>query len=105
MASYDDGRLLDEGSNASSRREIHLLDYVRIVYRRRWLAITAFALVMAAVTVDTFTATPIYQAKVEILIEKENSNIVNFKEAYEQNQITDDYYQTQYKILQSRGLA
>ncbi len=53
----------------------------------------------------TFTATPIYEARVQILIEKENSNVVTFKEAIEQNQITDDYYQTQYKILQSRALA
>src|SRR5262249_41021242 len=42
---------------------------------------------------------------VQLLIEKENSNVVTFKEAVEQNQITDDYYQTQYKILQSRALA
>src|SRR5438105_4284335 len=105
MTSYDSGQPADGGWNVLSGREVHLLDYVRVLYRRRWLAITAFLLVVVAVTVDTFTATPIYQAKVEILIEKENSNVVNFKEAYEQNQITDDYYQTQYKILQSRGLA
>jgi len=92
------------GWNAAAPSDAHLMDYVRILHRRRWTAITAFLLVAIAVTVDTFTATPIFQAKVEILIEKENSNVVNFKEAYEQNQITDDYYQTQYKILQSRGL-
>jgi polysaccharide biosynthesis transport protein len=105
MSSIDPGQPADDGWNVLSGRDVHLLDYVRVLYRRRWLAITAFLLVVAAVTVDTFTATPIYQAKVEILIEKENSNVINFKEAYEQNQITDDYYQTQYKILQSRGLA
>src|SRR5205823_12851752 len=33
------------------------------------------------------------------------SNVVAFKEAVEQNQSTDDYYQTQYRILQSRALA
>ena len=40
-----------------------------------------------------------------MLIEKENTNVVTFKQAIEQNQTTDDYYQTQYKILQSRALA
>src|SRR4029077_8038255 len=53
----------------------------------------------------TFTATPIYSARVQILIEKEATNVVTFKEAVEQNQVADDYYQTQYKILQSRALA
>jgi capsular exopolysaccharide synthesis family protein len=103
---WSDGRDADGyGWSVSGVPEVHLMDYVRVLYRRRWTAITAFLLVTIAITVDTFTATPIYQAKTEILIEKENSNVVNFKEAYEQNQITDDYYQTQYKILQGRGLA
>src|SRR5262245_58847208 len=85
--------------------EVHLSDYIRILYKRCWPALTLFAIVVLGVSVYTFTATPIYEAKVQILIEKEASNVVAFKEAIEQNQVTDDYYQTQYKILQSRALA
>jgi succinoglycan biosynthesis transport protein ExoP len=85
--------------------EVHLLDYVKIVYKRRWMAGAAFLMFAVSVLVYTFTATPIFSARVQILIEKENTNVVSFKEAFEQNQITDDYYQTQYKILQSRDLA
>jgi succinoglycan biosynthesis transport protein ExoP len=93
------------GSNVLGDTEVHLLDYVKVLYKRRWTAITAFLVVFVSVTIYTFTATPIYEAKVQILIEKENTNVVTFKEAFEQNQIADDYYQTQYKILQSRALA
>jgi capsular exopolysaccharide synthesis family protein len=93
------------GSDILGDNEIHLLDYVRVLYKRRWAALTAFVIVVLSVSVYTFTATPIYEARVQILIEKEATNVVTFKEAYEQNQITDDYYQTQYKILQSRALA
>jgi polysaccharide biosynthesis transport protein len=93
------------GSNVLGDAEVHLLDYVKVLYKRRWMAVTAFLIVFLSVSVYTFTATPIYEARVQILIEKENSNVVTFKEAIEQNQITDDYYQTQYKILQSRALA
>jgi capsular exopolysaccharide synthesis family protein len=93
------------GSNVLGDSEVHLLDYVKVLYKRRWTAITVFLVVFVAVIVYTFTATPIFQAKTQILIEKENSNVVTFKEAIEQNQIADDYYQTQYKILQSRALA
>ena len=84
---------------------MHLSDYLRVIYKRRWPAVTAFLLVFVSVCVYTFTATPIYDARVQILIEKEASNVVTFKEAIEQNQVADDYYQTQYKILQSRALA
>src|SRR5204863_6710601 len=61
--------------------------------------------VFLGVCVYTFTAVPIFEARAQVLIEKENANVVNFKEAFEQNQITDDYYQTQYKILSSRAVA
>jgi succinoglycan biosynthesis transport protein ExoP len=92
-------------SNVLGETEVHLLDYVRVLYKRRWTALTAFAIVVLSVAVYTFTATPIFEGRVQILIEKENSNVVTFKEAVEQNQVADDYYQTQYKLLQSRVLA
>lgn len=82
-----------------------LQDCAKVLYKRRWVTITAFILVVLIVSLFTFTTTPIYRSRVEILIEKENSNVVAFKEAIEQNQLTDDYYQTQYRILQSRALA
>lgn len=85
--------------------EVHLLDYVRILHKRRWTAITAFLLVFGSVTVYTFTATPIFSARVQILIENESPNVVKFEEVYDQNKTTNDYYQTQYRVLQSRTLA
>lgn len=85
--------------------EVHLSDYLRVLYKRRRPATTVFLLVFLTTCLYTFTATPTYSAKVQILIEKEASNVVAFKEAVEQNQVTDDYYQTQYRILQSRALA
>jgi capsular exopolysaccharide synthesis family protein len=83
----------------------HLTDYVKVVYKRRWTAATVFLLVMAAVTVYTFTATPIFEARTRLLIEAENQNVVSFKEVVDQDQTKADYYQTQYNILQSRALA
>jgi polysaccharide biosynthesis transport protein len=40
-----------------------------------------------------------------MLIENEHPNVVSFKEVIEQEKATNDYYQTQYRILQSRLLA
>jgi capsular exopolysaccharide synthesis family protein len=85
--------------------EMHIIDYVKVLYKRRWTALTAFLCVVLSISVYTVTATPIYAARVQILIDKEATNVVTFKEAFEQNQVADDYYQTQYKILQSRALV
>ncbi|MEO8680209.1 MAG: Wzz/FepE/Etk N-terminal domain-containing protein, partial [Vicinamibacterales bacterium] len=84
--------------------EVHLVDYLRVLHKRRWTAITAFLIVVGSVTVYTFTATPIFSARAQILIENENPNVVKFEEVYEQNKALD-YYQTQYRLLQSRALA
>jgi succinoglycan biosynthesis transport protein ExoP len=86
-------------------QEVHLLDYVKVLYKRRWTAMTAFLLVVGGVTVYTFTATPIFEAKTRLLIEAENQHVVNFKQVVEEDQTKADYYQTQYNILQSRVLA
>jgi capsular exopolysaccharide synthesis family protein len=85
--------------------EPHLLDYVRVLHKRRWVAGTAFTVVFLLVTVYTFTATPIYEATTKLLIEADNPNIVSFKEVIDEQAAKIDYYQTQYNILQSRSLA
>src|SRR5262247_3929047 len=74
--------------------EVHLSDYLRVLYKRRWPAMTVFLIVFVSTCIITFTATPIFNARAQILIEKEATNVVTFKEAVEQNQATDDYYQT-----------
>ncbi|MGE3343044.1 MAG: GumC family protein [Vicinamibacterales bacterium] len=85
--------------------EFHITDYLRILYKRRWVAAAAFCLVFGFAAVRTFTATPVYQARVQLLIENENPNVVNFEEVLTQNQRALDYLQTQYRMLQSRALA
>src|SRR5262245_62296929 len=89
----------------SASRDVHLIDYVKVLYKRRWTAITAFVLVVGTATINTLTATPIYQARTRLLIETENPNVVSFKAVVEENQARQDYYLTQYNILQSRALA
>src|SRR5262245_24204322 len=85
--------------------ETHLIDYIKVLYKRRWTAFTAFALVTGAITVYTFTATPIYEARTRLLLEAEQQHVVNFKEVVDEDQTKADYYQTQYNVLQSRALA
>src|SRR5438477_7244463 len=72
------------GSNILVDDELHRGDYLQVLYKRRWTALTAFLIVFLSVCLYTFTATPIYEARVQILIEKENTNVVSFKEVFEQ---------------------
>src|SRR5262245_15589261 len=94
-----------ESGGRFDSRDAHLIDYVKVLYKRRWTAIMAFVLVVGTVAVNTFTATPIYQARTRLLIETENPNVVSFKAGVEENHARLDYYLTQYNILQSRALA
>jgi polysaccharide biosynthesis transport protein len=91
--------------NVTSVAETHLVDYIKVLYKRRWTAATAFVLVLASVTIYTFSLTPMFEARTRLLIETENQNVVSFKEVIEEDQTKADYYQTQYNILQSRALA
>jgi exopolysaccharide transport family protein len=92
-------------SSESVMHDTHLLEYVRVLYKRRWTAATVFVLVVLSVTVYTFTATPMYEARTRLLIETDDPNIVAFKTVIDDTQSKGDYYQTQYNILQSRALA
>ena len=96
-------RLLDARPGAVD--EIHLMDHVRTMYKRRWLGIAAFTVVFGSIVIYSFTATPIYEARTQLLIENDNPNVVSFEEVMDQNKTTADYYQTQYRLLQSRAVA
>jgi capsular exopolysaccharide synthesis family protein len=85
--------------------ETHILDYARVLYRRRWLALTVFLVVALSVIVYSFTVTPVYQARVKLLIESATPNFVDFQQVVEDRQAQATYYQTQYDILKSRALA
>ena len=86
-------------------KTIDLRDYLRIMLKRRWVIITVFAVVVLFAAIKTFTATPIYQATAQIVIEKENPNLVSIEEVMAVDSTGTDYYQTQYKIIQSRSVA
>src|SRR5687768_2032853 len=85
--------------------EMSIVHYLQMLYRRRYIAATAFLVVVMGTAVYSFTAPRLYQASARILIERDQPNVVSFEEVLQQSTVTDDYYETQYQILQSRGLA
>jgi exopolysaccharide transport family protein len=85
--------------------EIHLRDYLRVILKHRWTVITVFAVIVITVTIHSFTATPIYEASTRLVIEKENPKVVSIQEVMAVDASGTDYYQTQYKIIESRAVA
>ncbi len=81
------------------------LDYLRVLYKRRYGAAAIFLLTLLLGAVYTVTTPLVYEGSARVLIQAENPNVVSFKEVIEQDRATTDYYQTQYEILQSRRLA
>ena len=47
--------------------ERHLLDYVRVAYKRRWIALPVFLLVFAAGSFNALRETPIYRARTQLM--------------------------------------
>ncbi len=86
-------------------QEIDLRSYIRVIYKRRWIILAFFVVVVLSVAIHTFTATPIYQGTSRIVIEKENPNVVSIQEVMAVDSTGLDYYQTQYKIIESRAVA
>lgn len=82
--------------------DTHLRDYIRVLYKRRWLALSAFAAVVLGVTTWTFVQTPIYEGTVKVLIDREPPRVVNIQEVQPVDATGQDYYQTQYEIIKSR---
>ena len=90
--------------------EPHLLDYARVIVKRRHMAFAAFSVVALAAIVYSFTATPVYEGRVQLLIESDDPNVIDFKQVtgdgVNANTLSrQDYYQTQYRLLQSRSVA
>lgn len=86
-------------------RQINLYDYLRVVLKHRWTILTVFAVVFVSVIIFTFTATPIYRATARVIIEKDDPKVVSIQEVMTVDSSGLDYYQTQYKIIESRAVA
>ncbi|MCF6158841.1 MAG: DUF4388 domain-containing protein [wastewater metagenome] len=90
---------------AAHSRQVHLIDCFNIIRKHKWVVIIFFLVVVSAVTAVTFSATPVYKATAQIIIERRSlftSGMVNVAnmDPYDQN-----YHQTQYNLLMSRSLA
>jgi capsular exopolysaccharide synthesis family protein len=88
-----------------AEKEINLLDYLKVLRKRRWLILAIFLIVLTVTVVGIFTVKPVFRGTATIQIDKENPQIVDFREIFTVSAWDTDYYQTHYQILASRQLA
>ena len=109
LPSQEDQRLhpsLEVSSSLpSDEAEFNLREYWKVIVKRRWTMVACLLIVVAISAVVTFTTKPLYRSTITIQINKENAQIVDFKEVFAVNTTDMDYYQTQYKLLESRNLS
>ncbi len=83
---------------------LHLTDYIRIIYRGRWLIVVSFVVVFLAAVYYTLTTPPTYEAATTLLIESSNSmerDFFNLTAFGNQANLINN----QIEILKSRNIA
>ena len=99
------GEAADFGYPAAE--ELPFREYVRILYRRRWIILGIVALGVAAAAVRNWTTTPIYQAQATLQFDID-MNILGVDRPLlplDQRDWMREFFPTQIAILQSRDVA
>jgi polysaccharide biosynthesis transport protein len=88
-------------------KEPHLLDYFIILRKHQWLVLTFLLTVVTVVTIASFKEQPVYEAAARVEVDKENQASQMFPDSssYDTYEDTEDYIETQTKILESETLA
>jgi len=94
-------------ARTTSSRAFHPTDYLRTLYKRRWVAMPGFLLVFLSGAIGSLRTVPIYEATTPVLVEPEArrnttlDSVVNERDGW----TSDDFYPTQIRLLKSRALA
>jgi capsular exopolysaccharide synthesis family protein len=89
---------------AFQKPDVHLRDYLRVLYRRRWPALAVFVVILAAAIIRTLLVPPVYRATTRILIEKTQAQNLGANSSM-YNYWDPDFYSTQVQIIRSAATA
>ncbi len=89
--------------------EIDLLEYWQIAWKRKWIILSAVAILVSLAALLSFTATPLYRATATLLLEEPSSNRLTIQDLLNSQGVgfaeSGSYRNTQLRILQSRTIA
>lgn len=87
---------------------IHILDYWKIILKRKWLIILCFSATLLTAFLYTMRETPMFRATTTLMLETDTPSILPYQNMMEMGNymyISPEYIQTQCSILQSKSLA
>ncbi|MEW6571041.1 MAG: polysaccharide biosynthesis tyrosine autokinase [Nitrospirota bacterium] len=85
-------------------REIHLRDYLKVIYKRKYTVYTFFAIVFIIVLIGTLSSSPMYKASTKVLIEKVEPYNLSMMYPYYMP-YDPEFYETQYQLIRSKSVA
>ncbi len=88
----------------SEEKQIGLDDYLRIIFRRKWLILSVFLCLTGSAVAFSFLMTPVYQACTTIMIEKEGG-MEDYIFTGASMMRSDSKIRNQVEIIKSRSLA
>ncbi len=86
-------------------QEVHLSHYWNIIYKRWKVALSIVLVVMLGTYLASEFAKPLYRSAIEVQIERENPNQLTVDDLFGIAASDQEFLQTQYVLLKSRGLA
>lgn len=89
---------------SSEEKQISLNDYLRIIFRRKWLILLVFLCLTGSAVAFSFLMTPVYQACTTIMIEKEGG-VDDYIFTGTSMMRSDSKIRNQVEIIKSRSLA
>jgi len=89
------------------KNEIDLMEYWRVIEKRKWVLISFVAAVVFLAVIFSFTAVPRYKATATLLIEEDLSRVISIEDEFgNPRQVTDmRAFNTQLEMLKSKNLA
>jgi capsular exopolysaccharide synthesis family protein len=94
----------------TDKKEFDVLEYARVVLKRKWVMLTFAAVLVVLAAVLSYTTTPLYRATAQILIDEPGSSLLNIQDVlnaggYYRTDYMGTYFNTQLRLLTSRSLA
>ena len=69
-------------NNMEKKREVDLIEYWRVIVKRKWVIMTFAGTLIFFVGVFSFLATPTYKSAATLLIEEEASRILSIDDIF-----------------------
>jgi succinoglycan biosynthesis transport protein ExoP len=86
-------------------QEVHLSHYWNVIIKRWKVAVSILAVVMLGTFLASYFSKPLYRSAIMIQVERENMNQLTIDDLFGIASSDQEFLQTQYVLLASRGLA